>query len=62
MGGHEAQVGEGFEDEPAGGPGRAAGVEAGDRPGRAGGAAGLALDQREQQQREADDVQQPMPL
>jgi hypothetical protein len=52
------RAGEGFEDEPAGGPGGAAGVEAGDLPVGAGGAAGLAFDQGEHQQRQADSVEQ----
>lgn len=60
MGGHEAQVGERFVDEPAGGPGRAAGVEPGNQLAGPGGAPGLALDQREHQQCQADDVQQPV--
>ena len=56
MGGDEAQSGEGVEDEPAGGACGSARVEAVDLSVGAGTEAGLAFDEGEDEQCQADDV------
>jgi len=56
LGGHEAQLAQRAEDERAGGAGGTTGVEAGDLPVGARAEAGLALDEREDEQGQADHV------